>query len=97
MLFEASAGIGVFGDFLDQLDKEAAALWSRRHSKDREFYRALDAVNDAKRAVKEATARTKEWKDTNMKVVEASEALAAAKDDYEALEQTRTQRGGLLS
>lgn len=91
MLFEASAGIGVFGDFLDQLDKEAAALWSRRHSKDREFYRALDAFNDAKRAVKEATARTKEWKDTNIKVAEASESLTAAKDDYEALERTRTQ------
>lgn len=91
MLFEASAGVGVFGDFLDQLDEEAAGLWSRRHSKDREFYRALDAFNDAKKAIKEATARTKEWKDTNIKVAEASEALAAAKDDYEALERTRTR------
>ena len=91
MLFEASAGVGVFGDFLDRLDKESATLWSRHRSKDREFYKALDAFNDAKRAVKEATARTKEWKDTNMKVVEASEALVAAKDDYEVLERTRTQ------
>ena len=91
MLFEASAGVGVFGDFLDQLDEEASSLWSRRYSKDREFYKALDAFNDAKRAVKEATARTKEWKDTNKNVAEASEALAAAKDDYEALEQTRTR------
>lgn len=91
MLFEASAGVGVFGDFLDRLDRESAALWSRHRSKDREFYKALDAFNDAKRAVKEATARTKEWKDTNMKVVEASEALVAAKADYEVLERTRTQ------
>ncbi|MDK1046301.1 MAG: AAA family ATPase, partial [Anaerolineales bacterium] len=91
MLFEASAGVGVFGDFLDQLEEEAAALWSRRYSKDREFYKALDAFNDAKRTVKEATTRTREWKDTNMKVAEAAEALAAAKDDYEALERTRTR------
>ena len=61
MLFEASAGVGVFGDFLDQLDEEAAGLWSRRYSKDREFYKALNAFNDAKKAIKEATARTKEW------------------------------------
>ena len=91
MLFEASAGVGVFGEFLNQLDEEAAGLWSRRHSKDREFYRALDAFNDAKKAVKEATARTKEWKDTNRKVTEALEALTAAKKDYESLEQTRTR------
>ena len=91
MLFEASAGVGVFGDFLDQLDEEAAGLWSRRYSKDREFYRALDAFNDAKKAVKEAATRTKEWKDTNMKVAQASDALTAAKDDYEALERTRTR------
>jgi uncharacterized protein YhaN len=91
MLFEASAGVGVFGDFLDQLDEEASSLWSRRYSKDREFYKALDAFNDAKSAVKEATALTKEWKDTNKKVAEAAEALAAAKDDYETLERTRTR------
>lgn len=91
MLFEASAGVGVFGDFLDRLDQEAAALWSRHRSKDREFYRALDAFNDAKRAVKEATARTKEWKDTSRKVAEALESLTAATDDYEALERTRTR------
>ncbi len=91
MLFEASAGVGVFGDFLDQLDEEAAGLWSRRYSKDREFYKALDAFNDAKKAIKEATARIKEWKDANMTVAKASEALAAAKDDYEALERTRTR------
>ncbi len=91
MLFEASAGVGVFGDFLNQLDEEATGLWSRRYSKDREFYKALGAFNDAKKAIKDATARTKEWKDANKKVAEASEALAAAKDDYEALEQTRTR------
>lgn len=91
MLFEASAGVGVFGEFLDQLDEEAAGLWSRRYSKDREFYKALDAFNDAKKAVKEATARTKEWKDTNRKVTEALEALTAAKEDYKSLEQTRTR------
>ena len=91
MLFEASAGVGIFGDFLNQLDEEAATLWSRRHSKDRMFYRALDAFNDAKKAVKETTSRTNEWKNINKKVAEASQALAAAKDGYEALERTRTK------
>lgn len=91
MLFEASAGVGVFGDFLDQLEEESSALWSSRYSKDREFYKALNAFNDAKRAVKEATARTREWKDINVKVVDASESLAAAKDDHEALERSRTR------
>ncbi len=91
MLFEASAGVDVFGKFLDQLDEEATGLWSSRHSKDREFYKALDAFNDAKKAVKEATARPKEWKDTNRKVTEASEALTTAKEGYESLQKTRTR------
>lgn len=91
MLFEASAGVGVFGDFLDQLEEEAETLWSSRRKKDQAFYKAFDDFNDAKKAVKEATSRTKEWKDANMKVAEASQALAAAKDDYEALERTRTR------
>ncbi len=91
MLFEASAGVGVFGELLDRLDQEAAALWSRHRSKDREYYKALDAFNNAKRAVREATARTKEWKDKNMKVAEASGALASAKYLHDELEQTRTR------
>ncbi len=91
MLFEASAGVGVFGDFLDQLDEEAETLWGPRRGKDRKFYKALDDFNDAKRAVREATARTREWKDANRKVAEASDALDAATAAYETLEQTRTR------
>jgi uncharacterized protein YhaN len=91
MLFEASAGVGIFGDFLEQLEEEAETLWSSRRKKDQAFYEAFDDFSAAKKSLKEATSRTKEWKDTNMKVAEASEALAAAKDDYEALERTRTR------
>ncbi len=91
MLFEASAGVGVFGELLDRLDREAAALWRRHRSKDQEYYKALDTFNNAKKVVKEATARTKEWKDTNMKVTKASVAFASAKEHHGELEQTRTR------
>ena len=91
MMFEASAGVGVFGDFLDRLEEEAATLWSSRRKKDQAFYKAFDDFNDAKRDVKEATARTREWKDINKKVADASDALAAAKRKYEELEQIRTR------
>jgi len=91
MLFEASAGVGVFGDFLEQLEEEALGLWSPRHSKDREYYKALDAFTAAKKAVKDATARTKAWLDANKKVAEATEKLAAANEEHASLEQTRTR------
>jgi len=91
MLFEASVGDNVFGTVLDRLEKEATALWSPRHSKDRAFYKAHDAFKDATKAVKDATARTSEWKEASRKFDEASEALVEAKKNYKALEQIRTQ------
>ena len=91
MLFEASTGVDVYGKFLDQLDAEANTLWSSRYSKDREYYKAHDAFKVAQRTLKEATARTTEWKAANQKVVEASEAQAAATQAYQALEQTRNR------
>jgi uncharacterized protein YhaN len=91
MLFEASAGVGVFGDFLKQLEEEEKTLWSSRRSSDREFYKALDDFNDAIKAVKNATSRSAEWKTANRRVAEASKALATATDDHATQEQTRTR------
>lgn len=91
MLFEASAGVNVFGVFLDQLDNESATLWKPRRSKDQEFYKALDAFKEAEKELKELTTRTKTWKDSNRKVVDASEALGFAKKEYAELEQTQAR------
>lgn len=91
MLFEASAGVGVFGDFLDRLEEEAGVLWSSRHSKGREFYKAQEDFKEAQKDLKEATAKTTEWKNANQKVTDASEALTSATEEYQGLEQSRTR------
>ncbi len=91
MLFEASAGVGVFGDFLDKLEEEAGVLWSSRHSKDREFYKAHDSFKAAQNVLKEATAKTTEWKNANQKVTDASEALTSATEEHQGLEKIRTR------
>ncbi len=91
MLFEASTGVDLYGKFLDQLEEEANTLWSSRYSKDREYHKAHDAFKEAQRVLKEATTRTTEWKATNQKVDEASEAMAGATKAYQALEQTRNR------
>ena len=91
MLFEASSGVGVFGEVLDQLENEAANLWTRNRSKDREYYKAFDAFNAAKKAVKEATASTREWKNINNQIAEATQALDDANNHFRKLDQTRTR------
>ena len=91
MLFEASAGVGIFGDFLNRLEEEADSLWTKNKSKSREYYQARDAFNEAKKILREATAKTTEWKSVNKIVTQASEALTTALNDSTTLEQTRTR------
>lgn len=91
MLFEASAGVSIFGDFLDRLEEEADSLWTKNKSKSREFYQAQDAFNEAKKVLREATAKATEWKSVNQIVDQATEALTTALNDYATLEQTRTR------
>ncbi|MBL4693292.1 MAG: AAA family ATPase, partial [Magnetovibrio sp.] len=91
MLFEASAGVGIFGDFLDRLEEEAASLWIKGRSRSHEFYQVHDAFNEAKKKLREATAKTTEWKSVNQTVAQASEALATALNNYAMLEKTRTR------
>ncbi|MCP4185749.1 MAG: AAA family ATPase [Hyphomicrobiales bacterium] len=91
MLFEASAGVGVFGDLLDKLEEEAGTLWTSRHSKDREFYKAHNAFKEAQKVLKESITKTTEWKNANQKVANALEALNKAGEEYRELEQIRTQ------
>ncbi len=91
MLFEASAGVGIFGDFLDRLEEEATSLWTKGRSRSHEFYQAHDAFEEAKTMLREVTAKTTEWKSVNQKVDMASEALNEALNEYATLEHTRTR------
>jgi len=91
MLFEASAGVGVFGDTLDRLEEEAGQLWTSRHSKDREFYKAQIAFKEAQKTLKEVTAKATEWSKANQNVSNTSEAFSEATKEYQELEKARTQ------
>ncbi len=90
MLFEASAGLGAFGDFRDKLNSEAKNLWTKRKS-DSLYYKALADFNEAKRSLKGFTVRAKDWKRKNENIGEADDAWNSAKMKWRHLEDERNR------
>lgn len=94
MLFESAAGLTGFGQFRYQLEQEADQLFSKRHSASRAFYQAQDRLEQAERALREATLRSSDWKDHQTALRSAQDALKHATADVQklALERTRLER-----
>lgn len=75
ILFEAAAGIDSLGDIRTSLEEEAGRLWSKRKSGERAYYRAEEAFERAKMALKSATLRTKDWAEAHSSVEDLAERL----------------------
>lgn len=60
-LFQSAAGIASLGVVRDRLAQEANSLWGPRRAADRDYYKALQQLEDATRALKEAQVRTPAW------------------------------------
>lgn len=73
MLFSAGAGIGSLRSRLEALEAEADQLWAKRKSKDRRFYQALEALEDAKRELRDRTLTAARWRELKKAVEDAKE------------------------
>lgn len=91
ILFQASAGIGSLGAIRDQLVQEADGLWGPRKSDKRAYYVAVQALEQAQAALKQATISTKDWQTARSAVDALQAQLQSAKAQYEQLAQSRFQ------
>ena len=90
-LFEAAAGIGSFGPLREALRTESEEIWTPRRSRDRTWYQAHDAYEEARRAVQAATVTVTRWRAANDACDTAQAELAAANG---ALEKSRADAVG---
>jgi uncharacterized protein YhaN len=93
-LFEAAAGIGSFGPLREALRAESEEIWTPRRSRDRTWYQAHDAYEEARRAVQAATVTVTRWRAANDACDAAQAELAAANESLGGLRRTlsRLQR-----
>ncbi|MCB1740775.1 MAG: AAA family ATPase [Gammaproteobacteria bacterium] len=81
-LFSAGSGVAGLHEQIEALKKESDALWGPRRAGHRQFYRLLDALNDADKALREHTVTASRWHETRR-------ALDEAQAEFDALEAQR--------
>jgi len=89
ILFQSAAGIAGLGVVRDNLETQADSLWSKRRSGERQYYIALDELDRAATALKQATVRTKDWSDIHSKVTEIEGAHADARRKHAEVKKRR--------
>ena len=89
VLFQSAAGIGNLGAVREALEAEADKLWSKRKSGERVYYVALDDLERAKTALKNATVRTKDWSAAQHRLAALDAELAQARQDHLAVKARR--------
>ena len=82
MLFQSASGMEHLGQVLQQLQAEADTLWAPRKSASREYYMALEAFEQAKDELKNATLRTHDWKARHEALIEGEQALNRARQQH---------------
>lgn len=91
LLFQSAAGIASLGTVRDALLEEANKLYAPRKSEGRAFYQALDRLDAAKKALKEATFNTRHWTAAMSKVEALQADMREASTLYSALAAERQQ------
>jgi len=89
VLFQSAAGIGNLGAVRESLEAEADKLWSKRKSNERAYYVALDDLERAKTALKNATVRSKDWSEAQHGLAALDAELAQARQDHLAVKAHR--------
>ena len=89
VLFQSAAGIGNLGAVREALEAEADKLWSKRKSGERVYYVALDDLERAKTALKNATVRTRDWSEAQQRLAARDAELAQARQNYLAFKARR--------
>ncbi len=91
VLFQAASGIAGLGGIHEGLKAEAAGLWAPKRAKDRQWYSALDQLEEAERTLKQAIVLTPRWRDADRRLRELEEAFEAARSRRQALHGRRDQ------
>ena len=91
LLFQSAAGIEQLGPVLAALEEEEGSLWAPRKSTKRQYYLALEAYEDAVKRLKEASARSRDWKDQQDALREAGSALQAVQAQQRELRVQRSR------
>lgn len=78
VLFQSAAGIAGLGKVRDGLIDEADKLWSARRSSTRAYFIAETQYENAGKALKEATMRSKSWGDARATLDGVEERIASA-------------------
>lgn len=89
ILFQSAAGVASLGKIRDALASEAEKLWAPRKSTERAYYIALDQLEKATAALKDAAVRTKVWVEANNKVESLQEALMSEREHHQQLQSKR--------
>ena len=89
MLFEAGSSLAGAMRVADELDMEAAALFTARRSASRPFYVADDARIAAERRVSELTLRFDDWRQNERELADAESALGGLCARLGRLEERR--------
>ena len=73
-LFAAGAGLSGLHDRIGDLKKEADGLWAPRRAAHRAYYKALDALEEADKALREHTITATKWQELKRAYESAQEA-----------------------
>ena len=89
ILFQTAVGVDGLGKARDALRDEADKIWAARKSKDRDYYMALEAFEDAKAELKRVTVKTKDWVEAQNQVKQLEESLEQSKTEFRNLDAQR--------
>jgi uncharacterized protein YhaN len=77
LLFSAASGLMGLSDLRNTLDAEADGIYAQRRSKDRLFYQALDAHDEARKAERDSELKSGDWKKLVAEATQLESDLAA--------------------
>ena len=77
LLFSAASGLTGLSDLRKSLETEADGIYAQRRSKDRSFYQALDAHDEARKAERDNELKSGDWKKLVSEQAEIEAEIAA--------------------
>src|SRR5690606_38887899 len=70
---------------------EAGQLWAARRAKDRQWYEALDQLEQAGEDLKQVTVRSSQWRDADKRLRELEQALSLGREKHRSLSARRNK------
>ncbi|MGK9053084.1 AAA family ATPase [Neorhizobium petrolearium] len=97
LLFSAASGLTGLSDLRKQFEAEADGIFAQRKSKDRLFYQALDAHEEARKAERDNELKSGDWKKLIAEQAEIEAELAAVQAERQEAKHTLDRLRRLLA